>query len=316
MNDSPSPHAYDALLLLTYGGPECAAEVGPFLDHILAGKRTPDARRADVERHYAHFGGVSPMNAHARELMAAMQKMLAENGTALPVYWACRHSQPLVADVFRRMARDGVRRTLVFVPAPFGGVFSDGAYRDALAEAAESVGPHAPQWVKMPPFYEHPDFLTAQADVLAQALREMPEWEREHAALLFTAHSVPVALADTAEYARQVETCVARMCEMLAGMIPHAPRHAYVAWQSASGRPGTWLEPGVKETLENVAQRHPGATAMVVPLGFPLENMEIVYDLDMDAAAHAKTLGLTFCRLPTVGTHPLFVKLAITASQA
>lgn len=285
---------YDSLLLLTYGGPECAADVAPFLDRVLAGKPISDRRRREVESHYAHFAGVSPINAHARTL-----RQMLEEKTDVPVYWACRHTAPFLPDVFRQMAADGVRRTLVFVPSPFGGTASDGVYRDALAAAAAEVGKKAPQWTKIPPFYAHPGFIAAQADVLTQA-------ENERAVLLFTAHSVPLALADTPEYARQVAACMEHIRAAVGAEVP-----AYLAWQSASGRPGTWLEPGVEETLRRIAATDPRATVLALPVGFPLENMEIVYDLDTQAAAYAHSLGLTFRRLPTVGTHPRLVEMVM-----
>ncbi len=291
--------APDAVLLLSFGGPEGPGDVQPFLENVTRGRAVPPERLDEVAEHYLHFGGVSPINALNRELIRQLEAVLD-----LPVYFGNRNWHPLVEDTVRTMADDGVRRALVFPTSAWGGYSGCRQYHEDIARARAVVGPGAPDLVKLRQFFDHPLFVEVNADAVRRALMQAGEDAR----VVFTAHSVPVA-ADVAaglpeqgghRYSRQV-TEAARLVATAAGVGAHD-----VAWQSRSGPPRVpWLEPDVLDHLD--ALRAAGTTSVVLaPVGFVSDHLEVVWDLDTEVAERAAQLGMTLVRAATAGTDPRF----------
>ncbi|WP_219416104.1 ferrochelatase [Pseudonocardia nigra] len=298
----------DALLVLSFGGPEGPDEVRPFLENVVRGRGVPPERLDAVEEHYRHFGGVSPLNARNRELIDAVRKR-----TDLPVYFGNRNWHPMVEDTVAEMARDGVRRALVFATSAYGGYSACRQYQEDIARAREAVGAEAPELVKMRHFFDHPQFVAANADAVRAARARLPEQVRDRARIVFTAHSVPVA-ADAAGgppedggylYSRQV----AEAARLVAAELGTADFD--VVWQSRSGPPQVpWLEPDVVDHLD--ALRAAGTPAVVVaPVGFVSDHVEVIWDLDTEACERAEELGMAFARAATAGPDPRFVDMVV-----
>lgn len=286
----------DALLVLSFGGPEGPDEVLPFLDNVLAGRDVPRERMLAVAAHYHRFGGVSPINARNRDLIAAVRADLAAAGIDLPVYWGNRNWHPMLADTVAAMRDDGVRRAAVFVTSAFGSWSGCRQYRDDLARAAAAV-PGAPALEKLRLYFDHPGFVEAVADGLAATLAEAGGAAR----VWFSAHSIPASMAAPAPYEHQLRTA-ARLVAERCGLARWE-----LVYQSRSGRPGQpWLGPDVVERLQAVPA---GGTVVVCPIGFVSDHMEVVFDLDTEAAAAAAGAGVRFLRAPTAGTHPAFVAM-------
>jgi protoporphyrin/coproporphyrin ferrochelatase len=309
MNTSEKPPTdggpYDAILIVGFGGPEKPDDVMPFLENVTRGRNIPRERLLVVAGHYDHFGGVSPINAQVRDLIAALTPALRDAGVDLPVYWGNRNWHPMLADTLRAMTDVGVRRALAVVLAAYSSYSSCRQYREDVERAREAVGPWAPRVDKARVFYNHPDFIAASADRLREALDALPADLRGDARLAFTAHSIPLSMAGTCDYEQQLsETC--RLVAAEAGVPPERWRLVY---QSRSGRPtDPWLEPDILDHLG--ALKAEGAVAVVVhPVGFLSDHLEVLYDLDEEARIKADVLGLTMVRAGTVGTHPRFVGL-------
>jgi ferrochelatase len=299
---SASAPAYDAVLLVSFGGPEGREDVQPFLANVLRGRPVPTARIAEVVRHYERFGGVSPLNAQNRALLAALEAELASRGPRLPLYWGNRNWHPFLADTLRRMATDGVRRALAFVTSAFSSYSGCRQYLEDIARARAAVGPTAPLVEKLRAFYDHPGFIAAHAHRVREALAALPEPRRADC-LVFTAHSIPVAMAETSRYESQLREA----CRLVADAAGQGEWH--LVFQSRSGSPSQpWLEPDISDCLRNLAEA--GVREVLVsPIGFVSDHMEVVYDLDVEAAALARDLGLKLVRAGTPGTHPAFVSM-------
>jgi len=295
--------AYDALLVVSFGGPEGTDDVLPFLENVLRGRSVPPERVREVAAHYEHFGGVSPLNAQCRALVAALGEELGRHGPRLAVYWGNRHWHPMLADTLRRMADDGVRRALAFVTSPYASRSGCRLYLDDIARARAEVGPRAPEVDKLRLFYNHPGFVEPLVESAAAAFDRIQEPRRAAARLVFTAHSIPRALAATSDYEAQVRET--------AGLVafPLGRARWSLAWQSRSGPPGQpWLDPDIVDHLRALAAE--GVKDVVVaPIGFTSDHMEVIYDLDLDARSRAVELGLNMVRAATVGTHPRFVSM-------
>lgn len=295
--------AYDALLVVSFGGPEGMDEVMPFLDNVLRGRNVPEERKREVAHHYEMFGGVSPINQQNRELIAALRRELDAHGLRLPIYWGNRNWHPLLPDTLRQMARDGVRRALAFVTSAYSSYSGCRQYRENIQQAQLEVGPEAPRIDKIRVFYNHPDFIAANVDRVREALNQIAEERRSAAALTFTAHSIPMSMAECCAYEAQLlETC-----RLVAGSLNHADWR--LVYQSRSGPPTQkWLEPDVCDHLREL--KEVGKTDVVIaPIGFISDHMEILYDLDTEARAVADELGLNMVRARTVGTHPAFIRM-------
>ncbi|HET8582955.1 MAG TPA: ferrochelatase [Jatrophihabitans sp.] len=290
---------------MSFGGPEGPDDVLPFLRNVTRGRGVPDERLAEVAEHYKHFDGVSPINAQNRALIDALRIEFAAHGIELPIYWGNRNWTPYVADAVRQMRDDGVRRALVFATSATASYSACRQYRDDLARARAEVGEGAPDLVKLRHFFDHPGYVAALADRVRDALTTVPDGAR----LVFTAHSIPVAMNDLSGpsrdglYAAQQRETARLVAEAVRG--PGAEFD--LAWQSRSGPPQVpWLQPDVNDHLRALAAR--GVDAVVVtPSGFVSDHVEVRWDLDHEAAETAAVLGLRFARAGTAGTHPAFV---------
>lgn len=289
---------YDALLVVSFGGPEGPDEVLPFLDRVLAGRPLPPPVKQRIAGRYQRFGGVSPINSENRRFIAALEDELHRHDMHLPVYWGNRNWHPLLGDTVRRMAGDGVQRALVYITSLFACYSGCRQYRENLYEAAHGI-PGAPQLDKLRLGYNHPRFIAAMAERVAAAHRHAGA----DAAVVFTAHSVPQAMAAASDYEAQL----AEACSLVAAALD-AP-HWQLAFQSNNARTGEpWLRPTVEDALESV--RDAGRKAVVVaPIGFVCAHMEVVMDLDIEAREQAEARGLDMVRAATVGTHPDYVAM-------
>jgi ferrochelatase len=316
------PAPYDALLLLSFGGPEGPEEVVPFLENVTRGRGIPKERLAEVGKHYFLFGGVSPINEQNRALLAALREDFAEHGLDLPVYWGNRNWAPYLVDALRELADDGHRRVAVLATSAYAGYSGCRQYRenlaDALAVLAEEGRPALTVDV-LRRFYNHPGFVRPMIEAALAALAELPDGLRDRAELAFTTHSIPTAMAETsgapddpargtpggAYVAQHLE--VARLIvEAVAEATGVAERPWQLVYQSRSGAPHIpWLEPDICDHLTE--RREAGAAAVVmVPIGFVSDHMEVKYDLDTEAVARAAELGLPVARAATVGADPRF----------
>ena len=295
----------DALLLLSFGGPNGPDDVLPFLRNVTRGRGVPEERLAEVAEHYQHFGGMSPINAHNRALIAALEDEFAAHGIALPIYWGNRNWTPYVADTVREMYSDGVRRALVFATSATSSYSGCRQYRDNLAAAQEALGSDTLDLVKLRHFFDHPGFIEANADGVRNTLASVPTDAR----LVFTAHSIPVSMNESSGpeanglyLAQQRETA-----RLVAEAVRGPGAEFDLVWQSRSGPPSVpWLEPDINDHLRALAAS--GASGVVVaPTGFVSDHLEVRWDLDVEAAETAASLDLPFARAATAGTHPSFV---------
>jgi protoporphyrin/coproporphyrin ferrochelatase len=293
----------DAILLVSFGGPDRPDEVMPFLENVLRGRNVPRERMLEVAEHYHHFGGRSPINDQNRALQAALQRVLADKGPDLPVYWGNRNWHPLLADTLRQMTSDGVRRAFAFVTSAYSSYSGCRQYLEDIARARTAVGPGAPEVLKLRAFYNHPGFIEPMADRVRAALDRIPV-ERRAAALAFTAHSVPIAMAETSRYVEQVEEA----CRLVAERVDC--RSYRLVYQSRSGSPGQpWLGPDVLEYLRELAAAGAPRDVVLAPIGFISDHMEVVYDLDTEARELCDRLGLNMVRAETVGADPRFAAM-------
>ena len=294
---------YDAILLLSFGGPEGMDDVIPFLENVLRGRNFPPERMREVAHHYELFGGVSPINRQNRELIAALERELEEYGPRLPVYWGNRNWHPLLADTLRKMKDDGVGRALAFVTSAYSSYSGCRQYLENIEAARAEAGDGAPQIDKLRVYYNHPGFVGPNVEIVAAALAQIPEERRAEAHLAFTAHSIPAAMASNCDY----ETQLRETCRLVAEGAGH--ERWRLVFQSRSGPPSqSWLEPDVCDHLR--ALKETGARDVVVaPVGFISDHVEVLYDLDTEARQLSQELGLNFVRAATVGAHPAFVKM-------
>lgn len=289
---------YDAILIVSFGGPERTEDVIPFLENVLRGRNVPRERILEVAGHYYHFDGCSPINQQCRDLVAALRER-----TSLPVYWGNRNWRPMLADTVRQMAADGVRRALAVATSAYSSYSGCRQYIENIQAARAVAGPTAPVIDKLPPFWAHPGFVAANADRVAAALALLPEERRPAARLVYTAHSIPLSMAANCRYEEQLVETARKVGELA------AHDEWDLVWQSRSG-PLTqpWLEPDILDHLRALAEN--GVRDVVVsPLGFLSDHMEVMYDLDHDAAALCRDLGLNFVRAQTPGTHPAVIDM-------
>ena len=295
---------YDAILILSFGGPERPEDVIPFLENVLRGRNVPRARLEQVAEHYYHFGGRSPINDQNRALIAALEAELAAHGPQLPVYWGNRNWHPLLADTLRRMRADGVRRALALATSAFGSYSGCRQYLEDIETARTAVGEDAPEIFKLRTFHNHPAFIEAAAERVREAFAQIPAKRRAAARLVFTAHSVPLHMASAGPYVAQLEEAAGLVCERL-GREPTP-----LVYQSRSGPPSQpWLEPDIGDYIRRIRAEEGVADLVIVPLGFLSDHMEVVYDLDTEAAALCRELGINLYRAGTVGTHPAFISM-------
>lgn len=298
------PTTYDAVLLVSFGGPEGPDDVVPFLDNVLRGKNVPRERMLEVAEHYRHFGGVSPLNEQNRQLIAALRVELAEHGPQLPIYWGNRNWRPLLPDTLRQMAADGVQRALALFTSAFSSYSGCRQYREDIARAQTEVGSVAPTIDKLRMFFNHPGFVEPQIEAVADCLSRIPEDRRQQTRLLFSAHSIPLTMADHCRYVEQLEEASRLVAE-------GAGRQRWeVVYQSRSGPPHQpWLEPDVCDRIQQLHAAGELQDVIVAPIGFISDHLEVLFDLDIEAKQLCDRLGITMHRTQTVGTHPRFVRM-------
>jgi ferrochelatase len=323
--------AYDAFLLLSFGGPEGPDDVIPFLENVTRGRGVPAARLEEVAEHYRAFGGVSPINAQCRDLLDAVGAALAADGIDLPLYWGNRNWQPFIEETVRQMKADGVEHAVAFVTSAYSSYSACRQYLDDIDRAVAAVGPGAPRIDKIRPYFNHPGFIEPFAASVEAALAGLPAEAQAGARLVFTAHSVPVGMAASSgsvakgtavpgrvggRYAAELREAAKLIAERVRG----ATLAFDLVFQSRSGPPSVpWLEPDVNDHLAALAKGEdasggplpdgPPSAVVVAPVGFVSDHMEVVHDLDVEAAETAASLGLPFARATAPGPTPRFAKM-------
>ena len=308
----PDVSPYDALVLLSFGGPEKPADVVPFLENVTRGRGIPRERLEEVGEHYFLFGGRSPINDQNRALLAAIREDLAGSGIDLPVYWGNRNWEPYLVDTLTQMRDDGITRAAVLTTSAYSSYSSCRQYRENLADAAAAVE-GAPRLDRLRQYFNHPGFVEPVVDATLAGLAELPDSVRERAELVFVTHSIPTEMASTSgpagdAYVRQHLSVAAEVTSRVRQETGRHHGHDLV-FCSRSGSPRTpWLEPDVNDHLAALARA--GARAVVlVPVGFVSDHMEVIYDLDTEAMATAEKLGLEAVRAATPGVDPRFVAM-------
>jgi protoporphyrin/coproporphyrin ferrochelatase len=300
--------SFDAVLLLSFGGPEGPEQVRPFLENVTRGRGVPPERLDEVAGHYLHFGGVSPINGINRALLAELRAELADTGFNLPVYFGNRNWEPYVEGVVANMRDNGIRRAAVFTTSAWSGYSGCTQYVEDIARARRLTGEDAPELVKLRPYFDHPLFVEMFADAVAKAAGTLPAELRADARLVFTAHSIPTAADERCGprlYSRQV-AYAARLVGAAAGY-----RDYDLVWQSRSGPPHIpWLEPDVADHLTTLAEA--GIHAVIVcPIGFVGDHIEVVWDLDHELRLQAENAGVAFARACTPNADRRFARLAV-----
>lgn len=299
---------YDALLFVSFGGPERPEDVMPFLENVTRGRGIPRERLESVAEHYHHFGGKSPINEQNRALIARVSEELEARGLSLPIYFGNRNWTPLLADAISDMLRDGVQHALAFITSAYSSYSGCRQYRGDIDQARAAL-PGAPPVDVLRRFFNHPGFVDACVERVRAAYDELGaqigQSAQARARIVFTAHSIPASMAATSDYEKQLRANAALVAERLG----HASWD--LVWQSRSGPPTIpWLEPDILDHLRALhAEGVPGV--VVAPIGFLSDHVEVLYDLDVEARALCAELGLPMTRASTVGTHPAFVRMIV-----
>ena len=299
---------YDALLLVAFGGPESMDDVAPFLNRVTAGRPIPTERLAEVADRYRSVGGRSPLNARLRTLQASVSERLVDRGVNTPVFWGNRNAAPLLVDTITEMRDARVSRALAWVASPYASYSACRQYTENIETARTAVGPGAPVVDRIGSHHDHPGLIGPAADRLVEALDRLPTGSRDRAHLLFSAHSIPSSMAADCDYVAQLHE-VARLVAQRVDPAGHHDRE--VVWQSRSGPPQIpWLEPDVGDRIDALAASGVDAVG-ISPIGFPVENFEIVWDLDVEAAGRAERAGVAFQRAGAIDDDPRFVDMVV-----
>ncbi len=299
MTNSP----YDAILLVSFGGPEGPDDVLPFLENVTAGRNIPRERLTEVGQQYAHFDGVSPINEQCRRQRTALEAALAEAGLDLPVYWGNRNWDPYLPDAVERMAEDGVRRALAVFTSAYSSYSGCRQYRENLLAARETVAERRPDLTvpeidKVRAYYDHPGFIEPFVASTTEAIAALGEGDAP--TIVFTAHSIPTSMAAACDYEIQLREAARLVIERLGAPSPPWT----LVWQSRSGPPQVpWLEPDVNDELDRLGAAGV-SRAVIVPIGFVSDHMEVMWDLDTQAAATAAAAGIELRRAVAPGTDP------------
>ncbi len=311
-SSGPDVSPFDAVLLLSFGGPEKPEDVVPFLENVTRGRGIPRERLEQVGEHYFEFGGRSPINDQNRVLLAAIRDDLRANGIRLPLYWGNRNWDPYLVETLTQMRDDGITRAAVLTTSAYSSYSSCRQYREDLAEAVAAVE-GAPRLDRLRQYFNHPGFVQPVVDATLAAVAELPIDVRDDAELVFVTHSIPEEMARTSgpdgdAYVRQ-HLSVAEEITTRVRQETGRPHRYDLVYCSRSGSPQTpWLEPDVSDHLATRVQA--GARAVVlIPVGFVSDHMEVIYDLDTEALATAKELGLAAVRAATPGVDPRFVAM-------
>lgn len=291
---------YDALFLVSFGGPEGKADVMPFLDNVLRGKNVPDHRKMQVAEHYYQFEGVSPINAQNRMLIDALKTELQRHEISLPIYWGNRNWKPFIKDTLVQMRDDGVESVLLMLTSGFSCYSGCRQYREHIAEVMDELDYH-PHMQKLRMWFNHPQFLACHEDRIKSALNNTSsEVDAEDLYVLFTAHSIPLTMAEQSAYTMQLQNSAGLLAERL-GL-----KNWSLAYQSRSGPPTVpWLEPDVNDLVKTLDKKF--TQVLAVPLGFVSDHMEVIYDLDHELHATLNKLEKRYARAQTPGTHPQFL---------
>jgi ferrochelatase len=279
---------HDAVLIVSFGGPESREDIIPFLENVLRGRNVSRERMLEVAEHYYRFGGRSPLNDQCRSLVAALQTVIS-----IPVYWGNRNWHPMLAETVAKMQSDGIRRALAIATSAYSSYSGCRQYIENIAAARAQVGPGAPEIDKLPPFWNHPFFLRANIGQVGAAHAKIPT-----APIVFTAHSIPVSMASACSYEEELRQTASRIAAAL-----NCTDWSF-AWQSRSGPPSQpWLEPDILDHLRSLAS---GGVreVLIAPIGFLSDHTEVLYDLDVEAAALCAESGIHMERAATAGTHP------------
>ncbi|PJF40746.1 MAG: ferrochelatase [Phototrophicales bacterium] len=300
-NDTPV--SYDALLVVSFGGPEGMDDVIPFLENVLRGRNVPRERMMEVVEHYRHFDGISPINAQCRALIAALHDEFDAHHLDMPIYWGNRNWKPMLTDTLQQMADDGVQKVLAFITSPYSSYSSCRQYRHNIADALAQVKGDAPEVHIMRKWYNHPGFIEPIVEYVQTALEEIPKTRRDAAQLVFTAHSIPTAMAESNRYQAQL----LEVARLVAEKVERS--NWRLVYQSRSGPPSqSWLEPDIGDYLRELGTNGV-EDVVVVPIGFISDHIEVLFDLDHEAQEIAHEVGINMIRAATVGTHPAFVSM-------
>ncbi|HEY9677805.1 MAG TPA: ferrochelatase [Drouetiella sp.] len=298
---------YDAVLIVSFGGPEGMNDVMPFLENVLRGRNVPPERMHAVAHHYEMFGGVSPINEQNRNLISALEIELKQHGVNLPIYWGNRNWHPMLADTVKQMEIDGIKNALAFVTSAYSSYSSCRQYRENIATAQESCKSECagktPHIEKLRAFYNHPGFIEANSDRLQDAVQQFSKDEVEKIKVAFTAHSIPTSMAESCDYQSQLQE-TAKLVSDKVGV-----HNWKLCYQSRSG-PATqpWLEPDICDYIRTLHEE--GVRNLIIaPIGFVSDHMEIKFDLDTEAKQLCDELGIKMVRAGTAGTHPAFVRM-------
>ncbi len=295
------PPPYDSFLLVSFGGPEGHDDVMPYLENVLRGKPVPRERMLEVAEHYHHFGGVSPINRQNRELLAAIKQEFQNHNVDLPVYWGNRNWKPYFADTLRQMRDDGRRRALAFFTSMFSCYSGCRQYRENIIAAREQVGPDAPIIEKVRMGFNHPGFIDTMARSVQRAIDSLGKSPAD-VDVFFTAHSIPMSMAENCDYEKQLREA-SRLVAGAAGVTTHR-----LVYQSRSGSPRIpWLEPDVCDAIAKADDESKLTAVVIVPIGFVSDHMEVMYDLDEEAATLCRDRGIPMARAATAGTDASFV---------
>ncbi len=298
------PDSYDAILFVSFGGPEGPDDVMPFLENVLRGKNVPRERMLEVAEHYKQFGGISPINQQCRELIEALRQELSDHGPDLPIYWGNRNWTPMLADTMRQMKSDGVQHALAFMTSAFSSYSGCRQYREDVERAIAEVGDGAPQIDKLRVFYNHPGYIEPMRENVKEALDAIPTERHPTTQIVYTAHSIPNAMAAGCDYEKQLtESC--RLVSEAFGEVAWK-----LVYQSRSGPPTQpWLEPDVCDYIKGLHATGKVTDVIVSPIGFISDHLEVLFDLDTEAQQLCDEIGLNMIRAKTVGTHPRFVSM-------
>jgi ferrochelatase len=300
-------NSFDALLIVSFGGPEKHEDVLPFLENVLRGKNVPRERMLEVAEHYYHFDGRSPINEQTKELIAAVEQEFREHGVKLPVYWGNRNWHPFLADTLKQMQADGIRHAAALVTSAFGSYSGCRQYREDIARALQAAGTEDLLIEKLPNFCDREEFIATMVDRVRMAMAELPPAERSGAGpikaeqLIFTAHSIPMSMAESSPYVRQLREASERVATAC------GVSNWTLVYQSRSGPPSQpWLAPDICDYLRE--QHAAGVRSVIIcPIGFISDHMEVLYDLDTEARALCDQLGIKMVRAGTAGSHPKIV---------
>ncbi len=295
---------FDAILVVSFGGPEGMNDVMPFLENVLRGKNVPRERMLEVFEHYKQFNGVSPINEQNRQLIAALKTELLEHGIDLPVYWGNRNWHPMLSDTLRQMQEDGIQNAIAFFTSIYSCYSGCRQYRENIADAQAGLGAAAPGVHKVRMSFNHPLYIDASVERVKSALATFPGELQSQTRILFTAHSIPMGMAENCKY----EIQLLESCRLIIDQIGENPWN--LVYQSRSGPPNQpWLEPDVCDYLTELKSDSDIANVVIMPVGFVSDHMEVLFDLDTEAKVLCEELGIRMVRAKTVGVHPKFISM-------